>query len=130
MFQMESAMAQNTMGPIYGNQGIITQGQFGNNTIIQGPIPRHLSEPRAQSLKDQILREIPKDKPITVMAIMGDAEAMEFANEIHSFLKDNGFDLSEPDGISQGVFSGPVKGVVLRKENNGSLTFIIGTNTP
>ncbi len=123
-------MAQNTMGPIYNNQGIITQGQFGNNTIIQGPIARHLSDLRAASLKSQILSEIPKDKPITVMAVMGDAEAIEFAQEIHSFLKDNGFDLKEQNGISQGVFSGPVKGVSLRKENDGSLTFIVGTNTP
>ncbi len=27
----------NTVGPIYNNQGIITQGQTGNNTILQTP---------------------------------------------------------------------------------------------
>jgi hypothetical protein len=34
---MENAMAQNTMGPIYDNRGIITQGQTGNNTINVAP---------------------------------------------------------------------------------------------
>jgi hypothetical protein len=37
MMQMERAMAQNTMGPINNNQGIITQGQVGNNTIVSPP---------------------------------------------------------------------------------------------
>ncbi|MGO9867041.1 MAG: hypothetical protein ACLPJY_05115 [Rhodomicrobium sp.] len=123
-----NALAQNTMGNIFGNQGIITQGQSGNNTIIQGPIPRHLSDPRADSLKIQILREIPKDKPITVMALMNDAEAIEFAQEIHTFMKNNGFQMKEPDGISQGAFSGPVKGLQKRDEKDGSITFIIGAN--
>jgi hypothetical protein len=121
-------MAQNTMGNIYGNQGIITQGQSGNNTIIQGPIPRHLSDSRAVSLKAQILREVPKDKPITVMAIMGDAEAIEFAHEIHAFMKENGFQMKEPGGISQGVFTGAVKGLSKRDEKDGAITFIVGAN--
>jgi hypothetical protein len=125
---MGNAMAQNSMGNIFGNQGIITQGQFGNNTIIQGPLARHLSDPRADTLKTQILSDIPKDKPITVMAIMGDAEAIEFAQEIHAFMKANGFEMKEPGGISQGVFTGAVKGVGLRKENDGGLTFIVGAN--
>jgi hypothetical protein len=130
MLQTEEAMAQNTMGPIYSNQGIITQGQFGNNTIIQGPIPRHLSDQRTDGLKVQILREIPKDKPVTVMAIMGDAEAIEFAQEIHTYMKANGFTMREPNGISQGVFTGPVKGLQKRDESDGSITFIVGANLP
>ncbi len=122
-------MAQNTIGNIYNNQGIITQGQQGNNTIIQGPIPRHLSDQRAESLKAQILREIPKNKPITVMAVMGDAEAIEFAIEIHGFMKSNGFLMKEPDGVSQGVFTGPVKGIALQTRGD-EFTFVVGTNIP
>jgi hypothetical protein len=37
---MQPALAQNTMGPILNNQGIVTQGQTGNNTIINSaPTP-------------------------------------------------------------------------------------------
>ncbi len=32
-------MAQNTMGPVIGNTGIVTQGQIGNNYIIQNSVP-------------------------------------------------------------------------------------------
>jgi hypothetical protein len=122
------AMAQNTIGNIYNNQGVITQGQHGNNTIIQGPIARHLSDPRADPLRAQILREVPKDRPITVMAVMGDAEAMQFALEIHSFMKESGFQMREPEGISQGVFTGPVKGLTKQDEADGGITFVVGAN--
>jgi hypothetical protein len=36
-------MAQNTMGNVTNNSGIITQGQTGNNIIINGPLPPGLS---------------------------------------------------------------------------------------
>jgi hypothetical protein len=78
-------------------------------------------------LKAQILREVPKARSITVMAIMGDAEAIQFAQEIHAFMKSNGFLMKELDGISQGVFSGAVKGLSM-KEENGGITFIVGVN--
>ena len=79
------------------------------------------------TLKTQILREIPKDKRIDVTAVMGDAEAMEFAQEIYSFMKDNGFNV-DPHGISQTVFSGPVKGLNLQKGNNDDFMFVVGAN--
>jgi len=59
---------------------------------------------------------------------MGDAEAIEFAQEIHAFMKDNGFQMKEAGGISQGVFTGPVKGLQKRDEKDGSITFIVGAN--
>src|SRR5262249_31146447 len=105
-------MAQNnppnvTLGPgsifSYGQTGGIAAG-----TLNVGPIPRMLNQPRMESLKRQILSEIPKDKPIVVMAVMGDSEAINFALQIHTFLKENGFPLAEADGISQGVFTTPV----------------------
>jgi hypothetical protein len=119
-----NAMAQNTIGNIYGNQGIITQGQIGNNTLNIGPQPRNLNSAQAESLKAQILREIPKDRPITVMALMGDGEAIQLAQQIHEFMKANNFTMKEPGGISQGVFSGPVKGLQRRDESNGEITLL------
>jgi hypothetical protein len=129
IFAAEPAMSQNppnTMGNILNNQGIITQGQTGNNTIV-GSIPRSIDQPRMEALKRQILSELPKDKPITVMAVMGDSEAINFAVQIHSFLKANGFPLAEEGGISQGVFSGSVKGLGVRDDGK-TRTFIVGAN--
>jgi hypothetical protein len=120
----------NRIGNIYGNQGIITQGQIGNNTLVQGPIPRRLASPQAEQLKVQILNELPKGKPITVMAVMGDGEAIQFAQEVHAFMKANGFTMKESEGISQGVFSGVTKGLGVRNDPNGEITFIVGTNIP
>jgi hypothetical protein len=34
-FQGEAMSQSNTMGPVINNQGIVTQGQIGNNTIVQ-----------------------------------------------------------------------------------------------
>jgi hypothetical protein len=105
----------------YGQQGGITAG-----TINIGPTRRSLSDPRAASLKQQMLSELPRDKPITVEAILGNGESVEFAREIHAFLKQNSFAMKEPGGISQSVFSGSPKGVSLRNEANGELTIIVG----
>jgi hypothetical protein len=123
-------LMNNGIGNIYNNQGIITQGQIGNNTLNVGPQPRNISAPQAAGLQAQILRELPKDKPITVMALMGDGEGIQFAHQIHAFMRANGFMMKEPDGISQGVFSGPIKGLQRRDEKDGSITFIVGPNLP
>src|SRR5262249_7162293 len=85
IFQItEAAMAQNppnSMGNIYNNRGIITQGQTGNNTVIQGPIARSLD--REPQLRQQMLRELPRDKDITVTGVLGDAESCDFAIQIY-----------------------------------------------
>ncbi len=75
-------------------------------------------------LQAQIIREIPKTVRITVVAVMGDGEAIQFALEIHSFLRANGYTLAE-NGISQGVFSGGQKGLTFT-----GTEFIVGTNIP
>jgi hypothetical protein len=64
------------------------------------------------------------------MALMGDGEAIQFAHEIHTFMKANSFTMKESDGISQAAFSGPVKGLQRRDEPDGSITFIVGANLP
>ncbi len=123
-------MSNNTIGNIFGNQGIITQGQIGNNTLNIGPQPRNIDSSQAVSLKAQILRELPKDKLITVTALLGDGESIQFAQQIHAFMKANGFTMREPDGISQSVFTGVVKGLQRQDQPDGSITFIVGSNLP
>jgi hypothetical protein len=116
-------------GPInvtsYNQSGGITA-----HTVNVGATARRITDPRAAPLKEQILRELPKDKPITILAVMGDTEAIQFAYDIHAFMKENGFNMKEPNGISQGVFAGVVNGLQRRDEPDGSITFIVGANTP
>jgi hypothetical protein len=128
--QQVPPMSNNSIGNIFGNQGIITQGQIGNNTLNIGPQPRNIDSPEAAGLKEQILRELPKDKPITVTALLGDGESIQFAQQIHAFMKANGFTMREPNGISQSVFTGVVKGLQKRDQPDGSITFIVGSNLP
>jgi hypothetical protein len=118
----------NSIGSIYGNQGIITQGQQGNNTINVGPQPRNIDAPNSVGLKAQILRDLPKDKAITVMDLMGDMESIQFAMQIHAFMKANNFTMKEPEGISQGVFTTAIKGLQVEKKPDGEFTFIVGAN--
>ncbi len=102
----------------YNKQGGITA-----NSVTIGPPVRNLESPSLQPLKQQILSQLPRDKEITVMAIMGDMESIDLAQQIHTFLKDNGFKLKEPKGISQGVFTGPVHGLQFNPDTN---VFVVG----
>jgi hypothetical protein len=113
------------------NPNCTFSGNNNNNNCSQfnfGPQPRSLNQPMFDGLKKQILSELPKDKPIVVMAVSGDSEAMNFAQQIHEFMKQNGFKLQE-NGISQGFFSGPVKGLSV-KDDGPTRTFIVGANLP
>ena len=79
----------NSMGPITGNQGIITQGQNGNNVIFQTP-KRALSDQD----KSQLLASIPKSRKIVIVAVP-DGAALDFAEVLYSFLVGNGYSVAE-----------------------------------
>lgn len=115
---------------VNSSPGSIIAPSGGNNSITNnfGPVARQLDSPWGTPLKAQILRDVPRDKPITVMAILGDGESIQLALQIHAFLKANNFKLRE-DGISQGVFTSLVKGLIVQPDGDG-LKFIIGSNLP
>jgi hypothetical protein len=122
--QEASRMAQN--GPVI-NQNVTTYNQSGGiaaHTVI-APIRRTLSSPQMEGLKRQMLSELSKEKPITVMGILGDTESCMFAEEIHAFLKANGFNMREANGISQGVFTSMPRGLIVEPEGDG-LKFVVG----
>jgi hypothetical protein len=48
-----------------------------------------------------------------------------FAEEIHAFLKANGFNMRESGGISQGVFMPTPRGLIVEAEGDG-LKFVVG----
>ena len=104
----------------YNQSGGITAG-----IVNLGPQQRSLSDARSNALKAQILSELSRTKPITVICLLSDAEAYRFAAEIHTFLKSNGFQLTE-DGISQGVFTPPPRGLSV-DDRGDHLDFVVGS---
>jgi hypothetical protein len=89
------------------NNGIITHGQTGgSNTVIQGPIARHLMD----------IENIPKNRHVSVSYTVSESDAEGFATELKNFLEQNGYSV---DGPNSAMFFDPVHGVqvVMRKDN-------------
>jgi hypothetical protein len=105
-------MAQNppySMGNIYDNRGIITQGQSGGtNIIVQRPPPREIDE----GFRNFIRSNFPdKSKEIVPMVLTGDdePERSRFASQIEEFLRADGYKVRQrvyflsPGGTPMGV---------------------------
>ncbi len=86
--------------------------------------------PQARAMTDQlaaqILRDIPRDKEITVMAMLGDAESYRFASGVHQFMKSNGYRMRE-EGISQGVYTPPPVGISVDTRESAHWTIVVGS---
>ena len=82
----------------FNQMGGITAGQ-----VNIGALPRQLDT----TGRGQLRSNIPKDKKVTVVAVMGDGEAFQYAKQIRDFLQDDGYDVS---GVDQAVYSEPVVG--------------------
>jgi len=116
----------NQKGPII-NQNVTTYNQSGGiaaHTVI-APARRTLASPQMEGLKRQMMSELSKEKPITVMGILGDSESCMFAEEIYAFLKANGFNMKELGGISQGLFMPTPRGLIVEPEGDGH-KFVVG----
>jgi hypothetical protein len=87
------------------------------------PTNRMLADPQWAELKRQLLI-FPKDKHISIVAISGDVEDRDFAEQIREFLKENGFEVD--DEVSEAVFKQARQGLVVRNKMDGSLELIIG----
>lgn len=94
--------------------GGITAGQ-----VFVGQAGRHLDDRWRRQLREAL----PRDKKINVIAVLGDGEAFQFANEVMQYLKTEGYDAG---GVNQAVFSGPVTGQQIR-EVKGEFEIVIGT---
>jgi hypothetical protein len=86
MTQVEGAMAQNSMGTIYNNQGIITQGQVGNNTINVAP-QRLQFDP---TIGDELVSKLPSGKTIVLQSVGGNAD-QAIASQYAQYLVGKGF---------------------------------------
>lgn len=92
-------MAQNTMGPIFGNQGIITQGQTGNNTINVAP-PRLPFDP---GIGDQLVSKLPPGKTIVLQSVGNNAD-QAVATQYQQYLLSKGFQVER---MSIGMMAPP-----------------------
>lgn len=80
----------------HNQSGGITAGQ-----VNIGPQKRHLNDQHKSQLKGSLDRS----RAVRVDALLGNAEAMEFATAIANWLRNEGY---EVDGVNQVVWSGPV----------------------
>ncbi len=80
---------------------------------------RHLDD----HAKEQ-LAKLSQDENIIVIAIMGDPEAFQLANEVLSYLKESGFNAN---GVDHVMYAEPIVGQLINKrQDNGKMEIIIG----
>lgn len=90
------------------------------HSVNLGPTARQMNDQLGQQLK----QHIPADKKVTVVAVLGDAEAFGFANQILQWMKSNGY--RDVAGVDQAVFAQPVSGQNINAKPDG-FELIIGT---
>lgn len=88
-----------------------------------GPQPRELNI----QLENQLRQLIPANSQVSVTSVLGDGEAYNFASKIKTYLESQGYSV---DGVSQAIYSQPVKGqnVELPKDGDATYKIIIGAN--
>lgn len=87
------------------NSGVINTG---DTTIeINKKRERHVTPEFAQD----ILNNLPKDRPVTVLVLNGDSEATQFGREIHKLLSDNDYDM-KIDDVTWHMFFNPPVGII------------------
>ncbi len=97
------------------NISVTSNNQLGGitaHTVNIGSPRRQLDAVSAQHL----LQELPKNKPVKVVAVMGDQEAFAFATQILGHLKLNGY---QAEGVDQAIYSQPVVGQLIKPTASG-----------
>ena len=98
----------------YNQSGGITAGE-----IHVGEQARHITP----EVASQLYQHLPKDKKVSIAAVMGDQEAFRFANEVKDYLSSKGYTV---DGVSQSIYSRPVVGQIINRNDDGGFDIIIG----
>jgi len=92
--------------------------QYGNNIMNFGPQPRELDTP----LKQQLRTIIHSGSIVKITSVLGDGEAYGFANQIKTFLENEGYQV---DGVNQAIYSGPITGQIIEPPQGEDKTFKI-----
>lgn len=93
-------------------------GQQGGITAHTVHVPQLPPRAFGEAQKADVLRIVPRDEPVAVMAPMGDQEATHLASLIHAFLRSAGQRL-QSDCIMVAPFAQPPKGIILQATRAG-----------
>lgn len=91
------------------------------HTVNFGPTARTMNA----QLGGQLKQHIPTTAKVTITAVLGDGEAFGFANQVMTWLRENGY--GNVDGVNQAVYSQPVMGQNINRINDAQFELIIGT---
>lgn len=109
------------------NQNVISHNQAGGITAHTVNVDRRITRTMNDEMKSGLLRGLTKDKPVAVMGMNGNTESMRFANEIHSFLQSNGYQMSAETATWHMFFDPPVYTVKISPgENNTQWWIVVG----
>lgn len=115
----------NTMGDVNNNQGIITQGQVGNNLILQG-----LSRPFGDAEKAYLLAHVTKQRKI-VINVMPDGPAEDLAGRIFEFLKGGDYQVDPVNHFLMAAGpNGPPRGVSINNPPDETKPTVIWVGLP
>ena len=80
------------------NQGMITQGQTGGNNTVNPILRERPGRIIDDELKKALLAYIPKSKHVQITVLVGDdaPERDALADQIESFLRDDGYSVVQP----------------------------------
>jgi hypothetical protein len=85
----QESKPSNLMGNITNNQGIITQGQIGNNTINVGPTKLTFD----QAIAEELVSKLPTGKPVRLRGV-GSQNDQAVVSQYQQFLQDRGFQVA------------------------------------
>ena len=103
---------------------ITSHNQMGGvtaHTVNFGPTARSMNE----KLGNQLKQQIPMSASVRVVSALGDGEAFGFANQVLTWMKENGY--SNVEGVDQAVYTQPVMGQNINKKSDDEFEIIIGT---
>lgn len=112
----DGSMSDASKGPA-GNVYVTSHNQSGGITAQNVHINPKSQRVMGDVMKQELLREIPRNKRVVVWSSNGSQESHVLATEIFLFLKVNGFQVFG-DGAYQQVWPIPLHGVQLREEGD------------
>lgn len=128
------AEKHNELASIINGESLLQKPKLGSRKNILNP--HTVSEPETvepalgsnrrsmnKALKKQLTDSLPKTAKVRITSVLGNSEALTFAQEIYDFLNGNGYQVK---GVDQAVYSKPVVGQIINKTETG-FDIVIGS---
>lgn len=111
----EATMSDGSKKSEAGNVSITSYNQSGGITAQHVHVNPKMQRVMGAGLKSGLLAKVPRNKRIVVWSSMGIEESYILANEIFSFLKNNGFTVFGESAFQQ-MFTTPLRGIRVYEE--------------